>query len=120
MPSKPSKVRKRLFEAPAHVRSKQLSSHLSDELSSKYKLGSLRVRKGDAVKIMRGEYKGIEGKVTGLDVKTGRIMIEGVTREKVGGGTIPIKIHPSKVMIMSLNLDDKWRKNKLEAYQKEA
>lgn len=120
MSSKPSKVRKRLFEAPAHIKSKQLSSHLSDGLRSKYKVRSLRVRKGDSVKIMRGEYKGIEGKVTGLDMKTGRIMIEGVTREKVAGGTAPIKIHPSKVMIMSLNLDDKWRKNKLEAYQKEA
>jgi len=119
MSSKPSKVRKRLFEAPAHVESKQLSSHLSDELNSKYKLRSLRVRKGDTVKIMRGEYKGIEGKVTGVDMNTGRITIEGVTREKIAGGTVPIKIHPSKVMIMSLNLDDKWRKDKLEARQKE-
>ena len=119
MSSKPSKARKKLFKAPAYVRSKKFSSHLSDELYDKYKVRSLRVRKGDTVKIMGGEYKGIEGKVTGLDVKTGRIMIEGVTREKVGGGTIPIKIHPSKVMIMSLNLDDKWRKDRLEAHQKE-
>ncbi|MGQ9469674.1 MAG: 50S ribosomal protein L24 [Nitrososphaerales archaeon] len=119
MSSKPSKVRKKLFKAPAHVKSKQLSSHLSDELHSKYKVRSLRVRKGDVVKIMRGEYKGIEGKVTSVEMKTGRITIEGVTREKIAGGTVPIKIHSSKVMIMSLNLDDKWRKDKLEALQKE-
>ncbi len=120
MSSKPSKVRKRLFEAPAHFRSKQFSSHLSDELHSKHRTRSLRARKGDTVKIMRGEYKGIEGKVAGLDMMTGRITIEGVTRGKVAGGTVPIKIHPSKVVIMSLNLDDKLRKNKLEARQKEA
>ncbi|MCP8309642.1 MAG: 50S ribosomal protein L24 [archaeon] len=119
MSSKPSKVRKKLFKSPAYVRSKQFSSHLSDELYDKYKVRSLRVRKGDTVKIMRGEYKGIEGKVTGLDMKAGRITIEGVTREKIAGGTVPIKIHSSKVMIMSLNLDDKWRKDKLEAYRKE-
>ncbi|MEM3538782.1 MAG: 50S ribosomal protein L24 [Nitrososphaerales archaeon] len=119
MSSKPSKVRKRFFESPAHIKSKRISSHLSKELISKYKVRSLRVRKGDVVKIMRGEYKGIEGKVTGIDMKTGRIMVEGVTREKIAGGTVPIKIHPSKVMIMSLNLDDKWRKDKLEAKQKE-
>jgi large subunit ribosomal protein L24 len=120
MSSKPSKVRKRFFESPIYVKSKRISSHLSDELRSKYKVRSLRVRKGDVVKIMRGEYKGIEGKVTGIDMKTGRITVEGVSREKIVGGTVPIKIHPSKVMIMSLNLDDKWRKDKLEAKQREA
>ncbi len=118
MSSKPYKVRKKLFKAPIHAKSKRLSSRLSDELISKYGVRSIRVRKGDTVKIMRGEYKGIEGKVTGVDVKTGRITIEGVTREKIAGGTIPVKIHSSKVTIMSLNLDDKWRKDKLEARQR--
>ncbi|MEM2872836.1 MAG: 50S ribosomal protein L24 [Nitrososphaerales archaeon] len=120
MSSKPSKIRKKLFEAPIHAKSKRLSSRLSNELVSRYGVRSIRVRKDDTVRIMRGEYKGIEGKVTGVDVKTGRITIEGVTREKIAGGTIPVKIHSSKVMIMSLNLDDKWRKDKLEARQKGA
>jgi ribosomal protein L24 len=37
-----------------------------------------------------------------------------VTREKVDGTTVPIPIHPSKVMITRLNLDDKWRREILE------
>ena len=30
------------------------------------------------------------------------------------GTTIPVPIHPSKVMITRLNLDDKWRKKALD------
>lgn len=74
----------------------------------------MRVRKGDTVKVMKGEYKGVEGKVTGLDLESGRVIIEGVTREKIAGGTVPVKIHASKVIVVGLNLDDKWRKEKLE------
>ncbi len=120
MSSKPSKIRKKLFTSPPHIKSKLISSHLSEELRSKYDVRSFRLRKDDVVKVVRGEYKGIEGKVTGIDIKTGRIMVDGITREKIAGGTTPVKIHPSKVIILKLNLDDKWRKEKLEAHVKEA
>jgi large subunit ribosomal protein L24 len=59
---------------------------------------------------MRGDRKGLEGKVTGVDRKNYRIFVEGVTREKVDGTAIQIPVHPSKVLITSLNLDDKWRR----------
>jgi len=64
--------------------------------------------------IMRGDRKGSEGKVTQIDRKKYRIFVEGTTREKVDGTTTLIPIHPSKVMITRLNLDDKWRKKILE------
>jgi large subunit ribosomal protein L24 len=63
---------------------------------------------------MRGDRKGFEGKVTGVDRQKYRIFVEGITREKVDGSTIPVPIHPSKVMITRLNLDDKRRKKILE------
>ena len=44
-----------------------------------------------------------------------RLFVEGITREKVDGTAVPIPIHPSKVMITSLNLDDKWRRESLKA-----
>jgi large subunit ribosomal protein L24 len=37
-----------------------------------------------------------------------------LTRERVDGTTVFIPIHPSKVMITKLNLEDKWRKQILE------
>lgn len=112
--TKPGKQRKRLYQAPLHERYKHFSSPLSSELRASHKTRSVPVRKGDTVRIMRGDSKGVEGKVTRVDRKNYRIFIEGVNREKVDGTTIPAPIHPSKVMITRLNLDDKWRKAALK------
>jgi len=111
---KPSKQRKRLFQAPYHIRGKILSAHLSSELRSTYNTRSLPVRTGDTVKVLRGDYKGVEGKVMRVDRKKYRIFIEGITREKADGTTILVPIHPSNVEIIRLNLDDKFRKKILE------
>lgn len=89
-------------------------ARLAEDLRSKYDRKTVRVRKGDTVKILRGEYSGVEAKVTTVEPQTGRIAVEGVTREKIAGGTVPIKIHASKVMVTALNLDDRWRRNRLE------
>jgi large subunit ribosomal protein L24 len=117
MSSIPRKARKNLFNAPNHVLSGMVKAGLSEDLRSKHGINSLRLRKGDTVKIVRGEYSGIEGKVSKVLLGEGRINVEGVTREKIAGGTKPIKIHPSKVVITNLNLDDKWRKKKIEEGQ---
>lgn len=113
--TKPSKVRKRILDAPWHIKNKMLNARLSDELRSKYGFKTVRVRKGDSVKIVRGEFTGVEGKVTSVDLKTGRIAIEGVFRENIRGEQVPVKIHASKIIITSLNLEDKLRKEKLES-----
>ncbi|MCD6242867.1 50S ribosomal protein L24 [Candidatus Bathyarchaeota archaeon] len=116
--SKPSKQRKRLYTAPLHVRSKILSAPLSPDLREKYGFRSLPIRVGDKVQILRGDHKGFEGKVLKVDRKKYRISVEGITREKVDGTTINVPIHPSKVMITELNLDDKWRRKKIERKRK--
>jgi len=67
------------------------------------------VRKGDTVKILRGDFAGIEGKITNIDTKRQRLFVEGVSREKVAGTSTNVSVHSSKVMITKLNLDDKWR-----------
>ena len=106
----PSKQRKRLFNAPAHIRHKLMAAPLSKELVASRGAKTLPVRKGDTVQIKRGDNKGFEGKVSRVDLKAYRIYLEGLTREKVDGTNIFISVHPSKVQIRSLNLDDKWRK----------
>ena len=110
----PGKQRKRLFNAPAHIRHKLMSAPLSHELTASKGAKTLPVRKGDTILIKRGDNKGFEGKVSRVDLKAFRIYIEGLTREKVDGTNIFIPIHPSKVEIRNLNLDDKWRKKILE------
>ena len=93
----------------------KFSSTLSDELREKYRRKSLRPRTGDSVRIVRGEFIGVEGKVTKVMTKDGRLNVEGVSREKMKGGTAPVPIESSKVILTALNLDDKARKAKLEA-----
>ena len=110
----PGKQRKMLFNAPAHIRHKQMSAPLSAELAASRGAKTLPVRKGDTVRIQRGDNKGFEGKVSRVDLKAYRIYLEGLTREKVDGTNIFLPIHPSKVEIRSLSLDDKWRKNILD------
>jgi large subunit ribosomal protein L24 len=94
-------------------KSNNICSNLSSNLKKEYNRKSLRIVKGDSVKIMRGEYKGVEGKVEKLNTVKGRLSIEGVQREKIKGGQVKVQIHASNVRIMSLQLDDKYRKNKL-------
>ncbi len=107
----PRKQRKMLYNAPAHKRHKLMAAPLSKELATSKGAKTLPVRKGDTVRIKRGDHKGFEGKVSRVDLKEYRIYLEGLTREKTDGTNIFLPIHPSKVQIRNLNLDDKWRKN---------
>jgi len=107
----PGKQRKKLYNAPAHIRHKLMAAPLSNELAASRGAKTLPVRKGDTVRILRGDNKGFEGKVSRVDLKAYRIYLEGLTREKVDGTNIFLAVHPSKVQIRNLNLDDKWRKD---------
>ncbi len=110
----PRKQRKVLYTAPKHVRYKVMSAHLSKDLREKYGIRSLPIRKGDVVKVMRGKYRGHEGKVVEVDRSRYYIYVEGVTIKKADGTTVLRPIHPSKVMIVKLDLSDKWRLKILE------
>ena len=69
--------------------------------------------KGDKVKVLRGSYKGKEGKVVEVYRKKWVIHIEGITRDKVNGSNAKVGIDASKVEITELKLN-KDRKDILE------
>ena len=96
------------------MRDRSIAAHLGDNLRQQYRLRSYRVIKGDTVRVVRGEYSGIEGKVESVDTMTGGLAIEGIQREKVRGGNVKVRIHSSNVMITSMNLDDKYRQERLQ------
>ena len=100
---------------PKHVRDKSICSTLTDDLRKQYNRRSIRVIKGDTVRVMRGEYTGIEGKVEKVNTKRGTLSIEGVQREKIKGGNVKVQIHSSNVRVSGLNLDDKYRQNKIRS-----
>src|SRR6266516_175677 len=107
--SKPSKQRKMFFNAPAHRRRRMLAARLSDDLTKNHKVRRLPVRTGDSVRVMRGDFAGLEGKVQRVDYSNGRIFVEGMAREKTAGVASQLPIHVTKVRITNLNLSDKWR-----------
>ena len=86
---------------------------LERKLAEKYKKRSFDIRKGDTVKIVRGDFKGNEGKVN--EVRDENLFIEKVTRKKAGGSMIPGKTDHSNVIITKLDLTDALRRGKLEA-----
>ncbi len=86
-----------------------LRSPLSRALREKYGRRNLRVIAGDTIKVFRGEYSGIEGKVEKVNMKRGSLAIEGIQREKVRGGNVKVEINSTNVVITDLDLDDKYR-----------
>ena len=71
------------------------------------------IRKDDEVQVVRGNFRGREGKVVQVYRKKWVIHIERITREKVNGATVNVGVDPSKVVITKLKLD-KDRKALLE------
>ncbi len=102
---KTSKQRKYQKNAPIHLLGRMLASHLSKELRQKTKTRSIRVRKGDKVKVMRGQYKGKHGTVDRVDMKKMKIYITGVEFTKKDGSKAMYPVHPSNTLIEELQAD---------------
>ena len=115
----PRKQRKYLAKAPLHLKSKLLNVHLSKELRTKHKRRSIRVRVGDKVKILRGNYKGEEHKVEKVNVKNQKVYLEKIELSKKDGSKAIRPFSPSNLMITALNTDDKKRLLKLKGVRDE-
>lgn len=115
---KPNKQRKYAANAPLHTKRKMLSSRLSKELTTKHSKRNVIVKKGDKVKIMRGNFKNHSGTVERVLTKLIRVYVEGAQRVKRDGSKAYYPIHPSSLMIMELNLDDKKRQANLSKGKK--
>lgn len=115
---KPSKQRNKLYNLPLHQRKKLLVAKLVEDLRKQYGIKRINIRKGDTVKVVRGDFVGREGKVVEVDTKKGRIAIEGLTRKKADGTPVYVWIHASKVMITKLDLSDPRRREKIEKLSK--
>ncbi|KAL8549847.1 hypothetical protein ACS0TY_008623 [Phlomoides rotata] len=94
--------RKAHFMAPSSVRRVIMSAPLAIDLRNKYSVRSMPVRNDDEVQVVRGTYKGREGKI-----------VQVYRKKWVNGSTVNVGVHPSKVVITKLKLD-KDRKDLLE------
>ena len=112
---KPTKNRNnKIYRAVNQVVSKQICAPLSKQLRKNYERRRIRIMTDDTVKVIRGEYKGIAGKVTKISTDSNSIAIEGNKKEKLKGEKIDVYIHSTNVIITALNTNDKWRVKILE------
>jgi len=112
--NKPKKQRKYRTNAPLHIKGKFLHAHLSEQLSKRYGRRTIRVRKGDKVKIMTGQFKEKSGKVEQVMTKEGKLFVTGIEIQKKDGTKTKYPIAASNVMITDLDLNDKKRQEKLK------
>jgi len=91
-----------------------MTSLLSKELRKKYNKRSLRLRKGDKVKVMRGQFKGKQGVVENVDLKNYKVNIENVQMNKKDGTTTYYPLHPSNLMIIDVYKEDKKRFSRIQ------
>jgi large subunit ribosomal protein L24 len=110
----PRKQRRQIRNAALHQRKDLLKCRLDEFLQEEYGLRSLVVKKGDTVRIMRGQFRDTEGKVTKVSYKNSRVFLDNATITKADGKEASVPVHPSNLMLVKLELDDE-RKNLIES-----
>jgi large subunit ribosomal protein L24 len=109
-PKSPRKQRRQVLQSPMHARKNLLNCRLDEFLQEEYGLRSLHVKKGDLVKIMRGQFRDTEGKVVRVDHKNVRVHLDSATITKSDGKETAAPIHPSNLMLVKLELNDERKK----------
>jgi large subunit ribosomal protein L24 len=105
----PRKQRKFRANAPLHEKHKFLNAPLSKTLRKKYGKRSLPLKKGDEVLVMRGTFRHKKAKVSSVQPKRTRIILENIQRSKKDGTKVNVFFHPSSLQIQTLILEDKKR-----------
>lgn len=82
-----------------------MSAPLSTELRAKHRVRSLPIRRDDEVVVVRGSFKGREGKVIACYRRKYVIHVERLTCEKANQMSVPVGIHPSNVVITKPKMD---------------
>ena len=115
---KPSKQRRSLFNVKNHQVSRLFTVPLDDSLKEEYGIKRIPLRKDDYVRVIAGEFNGIEGKVLGINKMTRKITIEECALQKKDGKNYYVPISVSKVVLtkftMKKNKLDPWREKIIE------
>ncbi|MDP6641863.1 MAG: 50S ribosomal protein L24 [Candidatus Nanoarchaeia archaeon] len=109
----PKKQRKYRQNAPLHIKHRLLSVNLSKDLKKRYNMRNVEVRKGDTVKVLRGQYKNKSGIISNVDLKKLKVNVDGIENVRKDGTKNFYPFDPSNLQITELFLDDKKRKLKV-------
>ncbi|MHA1965010.1 MAG: 50S ribosomal protein L24 [Candidatus Thorarchaeota archaeon] len=102
----PRKQRRRVRNAAMHERKNLLKCRLDEFLQEEHGLRSLVIKKGDLVRIMRGQFRDTESKVTSVSYKKGVVYLDNTTITKADGKETAVPIHPSNLMLVKLEMDE--------------
>ncbi len=105
----PRKQHKYLYNAPLHHKQNMMSVHLSADLRKKVGKRNMTARKGDTVKILRGQFKTRTGVIERVELKKQRIYITGIEHAKKDGSKALYPIQPSNLMLTEIITTDKRR-----------
>lgn len=117
---KARKQRARYFQAPRHVRHRQMTAPVVDP--QYVNVPRAAIRKGDTVEILRGQgdpekdrnVLGVKAPVVRVDYKRRVIFLQDIKIRKRGNKVADRPIDPSNVRIVKLDLTDRRRKAKLD------
>ncbi len=112
----PKKQRKYRQNAPLHLKHRMLAAHLSKELRQTYNVRNMPLKKGDGVVVMRGKFKGQEGKIDKVYTKQLKVSLDSIKATTKKGNKVPFKLRPSALLIKDLNISDRFRAEKLKSY----
>ena len=88
-----------------HKKRKSVAAPLSPDLREEYGFRSLSVRVGDEVEVKTGDFKGMDGEVTGVDTDSQKIEVEGLEIATADETEVSTPVHPSNVEITKLEGD---------------
>ncbi|MCX6798748.1 MAG: 50S ribosomal protein L24 [Candidatus Diapherotrites archaeon] len=115
--SKPKKQRRFHSAKPLHLQQHALAGHLSKQLRQQLGTRSIPVRKGDTVKVMRGNKKGTEGKVSAVSYRKGLVFIDKLVRKKVDGSEVPLPVSASNLLVVDLERSDAKRLKRIKGHK---
>ncbi len=109
-PKSPRKQRNLIHKSPLHAHKNMLKCRLDEFLREEYAMRSIAPKKGDLVRVMRGQFRDTEGKIASVNYSKVRLYIDSATTTKSDGKEIQIPIHPSNALLVKLELDDERKK----------
>jgi len=117
---KANKQRKRLYNCPYHKLSSQHMVRLDDTLMQEWGIKRLPLRKDDEVKVIKGDFEGVEGKVLKIIRRKNKVEIEECIKEKKNGATYYIPISLNHIVLTKLGGKkmDPWRQKIIDRKHK--
>lgn len=107
--SKVSKQRKYRINSALHAKRNFLAAPLAPDLKARYGTRNLTVREGDTVRIMKGEFRGLTGKINSVNLRKSTVYVDGAERVRKDGTKSFFPLRPSGLMLTEVSIEDKKR-----------